>query len=117
MYNSTWAQRCRPHCCEAGFNCSGSVSAEKAKEIGMIYEVVEHENLMEKVQEFAQLLAKRPTKGFGLTKRALNLGLKNDLFTQLRVEKELQIEAANTYDNKEGIAAFLEKRKPEFKGK
>lgn len=92
-------------------------TADKAKEVGMIYEVVEDEKLMEKVMEFASHLAKRPTKGFGLTKRALNLGLKNDLVTQLGVEKELQIEAANTFDNKEGIAAFLEKRKPEFEGK
>ncbi|MDB4089457.1 enoyl-CoA hydratase-related protein [Flavobacteriales bacterium] len=92
-------------------------TAQKAKEVGMIYEVVEHDKLQEEVFEFAKVLAKRPTKGFGLTKRALNLGLKNDLETQLGVEKELQIEAANTYDNKEGIDAFLEKRKPEFKGK
>lgn len=91
-------------------------SAEKAKEIGMIYEVVEHEELFTTCLEFAKHLAQRPTKGIGLTKRALNLALTNDLATQLGVEKELQIEAANTYDNKEGIAAFLEKRKPEFKG-
>ncbi len=91
-------------------------SAEKAKEIGMIYEVVEHEELMEKCLEFAKQLAMRPTKGIGLTKRALNAALTNDLTTQLGVEKELQIEAANTHDNKEGIAAFLEKRQPEFKG-
>ncbi|MDG1175962.1 MAG: enoyl-CoA hydratase-related protein [Flavobacteriales bacterium] len=92
-------------------------TAEKAKEVGMIYEVVEHDSLMESAMEFAKLLAKRPTKGFGLTKRALNLALNNDLESQLTVERNLQIEAANTYDNKEGIAAFLEKRKPEFKGK
>lgn len=92
-------------------------SAEKAKEIGMIYEVVEHEELMSTCIDFAKKLAKRPTKGIGLTKRALNLALTNDLTTQLGIEKELQIEAANTFDNKEGIAAFLEKRKPEFKGK
>ena len=92
-------------------------TAAKAKEIGMIYEVVEHDSLMEKALEFAQLLAERPTKGFGLTKKALNLALTNSLEEQLQVEKELQIEATNTYDNKEGIAAFLEKRKPEFKGK
>ena len=91
-------------------------SAQKAKEIGMIYEVVEHEELFTTCLEFAKNLAQRPTKGIGLTKRALNLALTNDLATQLGVEKELQIEAANTYDNKEGIAAFLEKRKPEFKG-
>ena len=92
-------------------------TAQKAKEVGMIYEVVEHEKLQEVAFEFAKLLAQRPTKGFGLTKRALNMALNNDLETQLTVERDLQAQAAKTYDNKEGIDAFLEKRKPIFKGK
>lgn len=92
-------------------------TAQKAKEVGMIYEVVEHEKLQETAFEFAKVLAQRPTKGFGLTKRALNLALTNDLETQLTVERDLQAQAAKTYDNKEGIDAFLEKRKPVFKGK
>jgi 2-(1,2-epoxy-1,2-dihydrophenyl)acetyl-CoA isomerase len=92
-------------------------TAQKAKEVGMIYEVVEHEKLQETAFEFAKLLAQRPTKGFGLTKRALNMALNNDLETQLTVERDLQAQAAKTYDNKEGIDAFLEKRKPVFKGK
>ena len=92
-------------------------TAQKAKEIGMIYEVVEHEKLQETAFEFAKLLAQRPTKGFGLTKRALNKALTNDLETQLTVERDLQAQAAKTDDNKEGIEAFLEKRKPVFKGK
>lgn len=91
-------------------------SAEKAKEIGMIYEVVPHEQLMDIVVQFAEKLAKRPTKGLGLTKRALNKALFNNLEEQLLVERELQAEAGKTYDNNEGIQAFLEKRKPVFKG-
>lgn len=91
-------------------------SAEKAKELGMIYEVVEAENLMETTIAFAEKLAKRPTKGIGLTKKALNKALFNSLEEQLIVERDLQAIAGKTYDNKEGITAFLEKRKPVFKG-
>lgn len=91
-------------------------SAEKAKELGMIYEVVEAGKLMEEVQAFAEMLAKRPTKGLGLTKRALNKAMFNTLEDQLEVERDLQAIAGKTYDNKEGIQAFLEKRKPVFKG-
>ena len=58
-----------------------------------------------------------PTKGFGLTKRALNESFFNTLEEQLEVEEELQAKAASTYDNQEGINAFLEKRKPVFIGK
>lgn len=91
-------------------------SAEKAKELGMIYEVVEDFKLQETTFEFAKKLAKMPTKGLGLTKRALNKALFNDLETQLDVERDIQAIAGKTYDNKEGINAFLEKRKPVFKG-
>ena len=93
------------------------MSPETAKEIGMIYEVIVAEKLQETVFEFAKKLASRPTKGFGLTKKALNQALTNDLQTQLTIERDLQAIAAKTYDNKEGIDAFLEKRKPVFKGK
>lgn len=92
------------------------VSADEAKSIGMIYETVEDDKLASETFEFARKLAQRPTKGFGLTKRALNSGLFNSYQEQLNIEKELQIEAANTYDHKEGINAFFEKRKPEYKG-
>ncbi|MGB0882936.1 MAG: enoyl-CoA hydratase-related protein, partial [Vicingaceae bacterium] len=64
----------------------------------------------------AQKLAKMPTKGIGLTKRLLNESYSNDLATQLKREKEVQTEAGESYDYKEGVNAFLEKRKPEFKG-
>ena len=56
-----------------------------------------------------------PTKGL-LTKKAFNEGLSNSLEEQLLVETKLQIEASETADYFEGVAAFIEKRKPEFKG-
>ena len=57
-----------------------------------------------------------PTKGLAYTKLAFNKSLINDLTTQLAVEEHLQSDAAQTADYKEGVAAFLEKRKPVFKG-
>ena len=58
-----------------------------------------------------------PTRGYGLTKKGFNEGFNNDLETQLKLEADLQAEAGSTEDYHEGVAAFLEKRKPEFKGK
>ena len=58
-----------------------------------------------------------PTKGIGLTKRALNESLTNNLVSQLNLEEKLQTEAGETEDFKEGVSAFKEKRKANFKGK
>jgi 2-(1,2-epoxy-1,2-dihydrophenyl)acetyl-CoA isomerase len=57
-----------------------------------------------------------PTQGLGLTKKALNASFTNTLEQQLQVEEKLQTQAGSTYDFKEGTTAFLEKRKPVFKG-
>lgn len=92
------------------------VSADQALQYGMIYKVSTAENLMIEATEIATRLSQMPTKGFGLTKRALNESLFNSLEDQLEIEEDLQAKAASTYDNQEGINAFLEKRKPVFKG-
>lgn len=93
------------------------VMAREAEQMSMIYKAFADEIFEEEVQKLAVLLAQMPTKGIGLTKRAINQSLNNNLDEQLNLEKILQTEAGKTHDFKEGVAAFLEKRKPNFTGK
>ncbi|MDQ3995438.1 MAG: 2-(1,2-epoxy-1,2-dihydrophenyl)acetyl-CoA isomerase PaaG [Gemmatimonadota bacterium] len=91
--------------------------AADAEAMGMIYRVVEAARLLDEARAVARRLATQPTRGFGLTKRAFNQSLANDLDAQLEVEAELQAEAAGTADFAEGVRAFLEKRQPTFAGR
>lgn len=92
------------------------VNAEEALQMGMLYKVFADEQLQEEALKIAETLAQMPTKGIGLTKRLLNESLSNNLETQLNREEIIQAEAGQTYDYQEGVKAFLEKRKPIFKG-
>ncbi len=93
------------------------VSATQALQMGMIYKVFSDETFIADTMALANTIADMPTKGIGYTKRLLNETYFNTLDQQLSREGDVQIEAANTADYKEGVTAFLEKRKPEFKGK
>lgn len=90
--------------------------AHEAEAMGMIYKVLPDEGFQEAAMAIAFGLAQMPTKGLGLTKRLLNASFANDLFAQLLAEDECQTTAGHTADYREGVAAFLEKRRPVFKG-
>lgn len=92
------------------------VSATEALQLGMIYKMYSSGIFEEEVADLATTLANMPTKALGLTKRLLNQSLTNTLEQQLALESDLQIEASSSNDYNEGVTAFVEKRKPEFKG-
>ncbi len=93
------------------------VSASDATAMGMIYKSIADDEFQEKSLAIASKLAVMPTRGLGLTKKALNQSFANDLNSQLALEDELQTAAGKTEDYAEGVNAFLEKRSPLFSGK
>ena len=93
------------------------VMADEAKTLGMIYEVAEVGAALEKAMILASQLAVQPTKAFGYTKKLLNQAFENTLSKQLEAEAVYQAKAGSTEDHREGVAAFLEKRKPHYQGK
>lgn len=93
------------------------ISAEDAEKMGMIYKVIPFENFENDVNQLASKLANMPTKALGMIKELFNKSLTNNLEDQLALESKLQIEAAQSEDYAEGVAAFIEKRQPNFKGK
>ena len=98
------------------FMTGESVSAERAAQFGMINRVVPAENLMTDALVLAGKLAKAPTGAIGRIKRMINESYSNSLSQQLGLEAECQIESGRSDDFKEGVAAFFEKRPPNFTG-
>lgn len=92
------------------------VSADEAASMGMIYKAISDDQFEQSIDQLANQLANLPTRALGMTKRAFNRAFDNDLHQQLELEGELQTAAGQTHDYKEGVAAFIEKRKPSFLG-
>lgn len=93
-----------------------SVSAEEAERHGLIYRVVADDALADEAMAVSQKLAAMPTEALALTKEALNATVFHGFAEQLEFERALQNRAGATADFAEGVAAFLEKRQPQFRG-
>lgn len=96
---------------------SPKISASDAAAMGLIWQVFPDETFVAESIFLAETLAQMPTRALALTKMALSQTFRNDFEAQLALEDELQTLAGQTHDYKEGVAAFLEKRKPTFQGK
>lgn len=92
------------------------LSAEQAADWGLIWKAVDDDALMGEARALVESLAKGPTIGLGLIKRAIQAAATNSLDDQLNLERDLQREAGRTPDYAEGVTAFFEKRAPNFTG-
>jgi len=92
------------------------LSAEKAEEWGLIWRCVPDEALMGEAMAMAEHFAAAPTKGLAFTKQAFQASYANSLADQLQLEANMMRELGYSHDYREGVAAFLAKRTPHFKG-
>lgn len=92
------------------------VSAADAEKMGMIYKVFDDGDFLTESIAIARTLAQMPTKGLGYTKQVLNISFSGSFEEQLHDEDIFQQRAAQTTDYQEGVNAFLEKRKANFRG-
>lgn len=101
-----------------GLMLSGDgLSARKAEQWGLIWKCCEDDKLLPEATRFAQELAAGPTLGIASTKQALRQSANNDLESQLQLEAEIQRVCCASEDAEEGFQAFVDKRRPRFKGR
>ncbi len=92
------------------------LSAQEAQEYGIVTRVVPDDQLMAEATKTAEMIASGPTVAFGESRRLLHSGLVETLETQMELETQAIARTAVTSDGREGIQAFLEKRRPTFQG-
>lgn len=93
------------------------INAEKAQQWGIVNRIYPSDELQEKAQDYARKLANGPSKAYAFIKKIANRSLTADLQDILEAERTAQAIVTTTEDHLEGVAAFKEKRDPEFKGK
>ena len=93
------------------------IDAQEAYRIGLVNQVISHDELMEKAMALAQKIAKRPPLAVRYAKEAVNRSQEGDAISGYALESYLHALTCTTEDKKEGVKAFLEKRKGIFKGK
>lgn len=92
------------------------VGAIEAERLGMVYDVYHEDEFAHKVTEMANRLSGMPTRALALVKHAYNQSMSSGYEAQLELEDRFQQEAALTYDYREGVEAFMQKRSPVFRG-
>lgn len=93
------------------------IDAEEAYRIGLVNKIVPHEQLMEKAMELAKKIASRPPLAVRYAKETVNRSLEGSTVSGFALESFLHALSCTTEDKKEGVSAFLEKRKGKFKGR
>ena len=92
------------------------ITAKEAKELGLVAQVFKPEELMDKTMEIARAMAQKSMVALRAIKEVINKGIEVDLYTGCALEAEAFATSFSSVDAREGAMAFLEKRKPQFKG-